>query len=88
MRLPTLSVIILSQAVIWGIAGAAIHGPMILLYPLSWAAIGAAFWFHAKRNPITSADQQTVTSSVKPSINGDAKTPTVESDDPHELATG
>lgn len=52
MRLPTLSVIIASQAIIWCIAGAAIHGGMILLYPISWIAIAAAFYYHNKRNPI------------------------------------
>ena len=52
MRLPTLSIIVASQAVIWCIAGAAVHGPMILLYPLSWALIGAAFYFHNKKYPI------------------------------------
>lgn len=52
MRLPTLSVIVASQAIIWCIAGAAFHGPMILLYPLSWAVIAGAFYYHNKRNPI------------------------------------
>ena len=52
MRLPTLSTIIISQAVIWCIAGASVHGPMILLYPLSWLVIGACFYFHNKAVPI------------------------------------
>jgi|GEM_PF-3966049 len=52
MRLPTLSVIIASQAIIWCVAGAAIHGGMILLYPISWILIAAAFYFHHKYYPI------------------------------------
>ncbi len=52
MRLPSLTLIIASQAIIWCAAGAAIHGPMILLYPLSWLMIGTAFWLHVRNNPI------------------------------------
>ena len=52
MRLPSLSVIILSQAVIWCVAGTVIHGPTILLYPLSWLALGVAFWYHSKKFPV------------------------------------
>lgn len=52
MRLPSLSVIIASQAIIWCAAGAWILGPKILLYPLAWVAVGAAFYFHLKKYPI------------------------------------
>lgn len=52
MRLPSLSVIIASQALIWCIAGAWIHGSMILLYPLAWVAIATMFFFHNKMFPI------------------------------------
>lgn len=52
MRLPTLTAIVASQAIIWCLAGAYVHGPMILIYPLSWCLIGGAFYFHSKMNPI------------------------------------
>lgn len=52
MRLPTLSLIIASQAIIWCVAGAYIHGSMILLYPVAWIAIASAFYFHHKLVPI------------------------------------
>lgn len=52
MRLPALSLIIVSQLVIWCVAGVVVHGWTILLYPLSWALIGAAFYMHNKKNPI------------------------------------
>lgn len=63
MRLPALSVIVFSQFVIWCIVGVAAHGPMILVYPASWMVIGAAFFLHMKKYPITppevsSADAQ------------------------------
>ena len=72
MRLPTLSLIIASQAIIWCIAGAAIHGPMILLYPLSWAAIAGAFYAYNKAYPINLPPQtvpsgETWANSRKPS---------------------
>lgn len=53
MKLPALSVIVASQAVIWCFAGTWIHGWKILLYPLSWGVIGAGFYFHNKKNPIS-----------------------------------
>ena len=52
MRLPALSVIVASQAIIWCFAGTWIHGWKILLYPLSWCLVGAAFYFHNKKYPI------------------------------------
>lgn len=52
MRLPSLTLIIVSQAIIWCVAGAVIHGSMILLYPLAWIAIGTMFFLHNKLYPI------------------------------------
>lgn len=52
MRLPSLSVIIASQAIVWCVAGAMIHKWKILLYPISWIAVASAFYFHYKRYPI------------------------------------
>lgn len=78
MRLPALSVIIASQLVIWCIAGAAIHGWMILLYPLSWLVIGSAFYFHLKKHPIETNNacdtpKQEWANSQKPSQKGDGQ---------------
>ena len=55
MRLPALSVIIISQLVIWCIVGASVHGPMILLYPASWMLILSAFYFHIRKYPVSSS---------------------------------
>ena len=52
MRLPSLSAIIVSQAIIWCFAGAYVHGLVILLYPAAWALIAAAFWFHGYQFPM------------------------------------
>ncbi len=52
MRLPTLSLIIASLAVIWCVAGAYVHTSTILLYPAAWIAIASAFYFHHKFFPI------------------------------------
>jgi len=52
MKLPPLWMIISSQAVIWCVAGAYVHSWKILLYPLAWLAVGAAFYIHSKRYPI------------------------------------
>lgn len=52
MRLPSLTLIIASQAIIWCVAGAMIHGSMILLYPLAWIAIASVFFLHNKMHPI------------------------------------
>ena len=52
MKLPPLWIIVSSQALIWCIAGAYVHSWKILLYPLSWVVVGAAFYLHNKRNPI------------------------------------
>ena len=53
MRLPALSVIVAAQAIIWCFAGTWIHGWKILLYPLTWGIIGAGFYFHNNKYPIT-----------------------------------
>ena len=55
MRLPALSLIVASQLVIWCVAGAIVHGWAILLYPLSWALIGAAFYWHNKTHPVVTS---------------------------------
>ena len=55
MRLPSLSVIIAVQAVFWCIAGAAIHGWMILLYPAVWLTILGAFAIHHVTHPLNAA---------------------------------
>ena len=46
MRLPSLSAIIASQAVLWCLAGVWIHGWMILVYPLAWLAVLSPFLIH------------------------------------------
>ena len=55
MRLPSLSIIIAIQAIIWCVAGSipSVHGPRILLYPLAWGLIAAGFLLHAKTFPIS-----------------------------------
>ncbi len=52
MKLPSLWIIILSQALVWCVAGAMVHSWKILLYPLSWLLVGAAFYLHLKYHPI------------------------------------
>jgi hypothetical protein len=46
MRLPSLTVIIAVQAILWCIAGVWIHGWMILVYPLAWLAVLSVFLVH------------------------------------------
>lgn len=76
MRLPALSLIIVSQLVVWCVAGAVIHGWAILLYPLSWALIGAAFYFHNKKYPIqTSASDEVTKEAPKQWANSKSSQP-------------
>lgn len=81
MRLPSLSVIIVSQALIWCVAGAIVHGPAILLYPAAWALIAAAFWSHNQLFPMFAAETSASETRVEshPGVAGDRnrKTETV-----------
>lgn len=52
MKLPSLWIIVASQALIWCVAGAYVHQWKILLYPLSWLLVGGAFYLHNKMYPI------------------------------------
>ena len=55
MKLPPLWIIVVSQALIWCVAGAYVQTWKILLYPLAWLAVGAAFYLHCKKYPILSS---------------------------------
>ena len=90
MRLPSLSVIIVSQLVVWCVVGALVHGGAILLYPLAWLTVGLLFFIHNKYNPIqpagSSAPQEQRWANSRTN-SAAVTTPQADESEPQKLAT-